>query len=120
MKNDYENDLEREGGYKGSSVSGTLHPSHGRAIASIIIGGGTLLLIWLKFIVFFFSFIFIGLTIVGIVLAVSARKRNALAGYSTLLGSIGLALNIVALAVHSFFLIACSACAAFAFSLFQW
>lgn len=84
-------------------------PSNGLAIASIVLGVGSLLLIWVKLILIFLAPIFIIATIIGIFLAVAARKRNAIAGHPTILGTIGLILNVLALIVHSVAFIACNA-----------
>ena len=92
-------------------------PNSAGAIASVILGGGSLLLIWLSIFVFFFSLIFIVLNVVGIMLAVSARKQSHMGGHSSGLATLGLVLNIISLILYSITFIACTACAACAITL---
>ena len=93
-------------------------PSHGLAIASIVLGGGALVLIWVKFIAIFFALIFILTSIIGIMIAVSARKKGYINGHPTGLATIGLLLNILSLIIYSLGFTACSVCVACTFTLF--
>ena len=93
-------------------------PSSIGAIVSLILGGGTLLLVWANTLFFVLSIIFILINIVGIVLAVSARKRCYSRGYPSGLATFALVVNILSLILHSIMFIACTACVACAFTLF--
>ena len=92
-------------------TSPTEPPQEGLAIASLIIGVVCILLIWLKFILIFLAPVFMGLNGIGIVLAISNRKRNELNGHATVLSSVALIVNIVSLVLYTVSLIACIACA---------
>lgn len=82
-------------------------PGQGMATASLVLGIISLVLgVWFGL----FSFIFIVLSIVGIVLAVTAKKRNAEAGYPPGVATAGLVLNIIALALAALSFIACGIC----------
>ena len=110
--------FEEEENYLDVVKRGTPNPSNFRAIASIVIGGATLLLIWLKFILIFLALLFIAANIAGIFLAASARKANESAGYPTILATVGLVLNIISLVIYSIGFIACTACVACVVTLF--
>ena len=92
-------------------ASPTEPPKEGLAIASIVIGAICILLIWVKFIVIFLAPIFMMLNGVGILLAISNRKRNELNGHATIWSSVGLIVNIVSLVLYTISLVACIACA---------
>lgn len=110
--------FEEEESYLDAIKRDTPSPSNFRAIASIVIGSLTLLLIWLKIILIFLALLFIVVNIAGIFLAVSARKANESAGHSTALATVGLVVNVISLAIYSVGFIACSACAACVVTLF--
>ena len=91
--------------------SGATPPGNALAIAAIIIGAVTIFLIWLKFIVIFLALFFILVNIAGILMAVSAGKKNMAANAPMVLPRIGLAVNIVSLVIYLLGFIACSVCA---------
>ena len=85
---------------------------NGLAIASIVIGAGSIFLIWLKFFLLFLSIFFVLLAVIGIFMAVAAKRRNEAAGYPSGLATVGLVLNIISLVINAVSFVACVACVA--------
>jgi|GEM_PF-3872282 len=102
-----------QGASHGSPRSG-----NGLAIASIVIGVGSLLLLWMKLILILLSILFIIANVAGIFMAVSARRRNESEGRSSGLATIGLIVNIISLSIYSLGFVACTACTACVISWF--
>ena len=75
-------------------------PDTARAVTSIVIGGLSLLLLWLQFAFVFLALFFIALNILGLILATSSRKRNERAGHHTWPATVGILLNIVSLIIY--------------------
>jgi len=91
---------------------------NGLAVASVIIGVGSLLLLWMKLILIFLSLLFIVANVIGIFLAISARRKNESAGRSSGLPTVGLVINIISLVIYGLGFTACTACTACAISWF--
>ena len=85
------------------------NPGAMSGIISIAIGGLSLLLIWLKFLFVLLGIFFMIVNIIGIVLAVSSRKKCENSGYSTTPPTIGLILNIISLIIFTLGFTACTA-----------
>ena len=75
-------------------------PATARAVTSMVIGGLSLLLLWVQFAFIFMALFFIAVNILGLMLAVSARKRNERAGHHTWPATVGMLLNIVSLIIY--------------------
>ena len=105
---------EDDGGSSGRSPNS----GHGLAIASIVIGVGSLLLLWMKLILIFLSLLFIVANIAGIFMAVAARRRSESTGHSSGLATVGLVVNVISLIIYVLGFVACTACIACVISWF--
>lgn len=81
-------------------------PGQGLAIASLVIGIVSILFSWSSF----FAIIFMVTSVVGIVLATSAKKKNAEVGLPAGMAMAALVVNIVALVFSSIGFLACGVC----------
>ena len=120
----YFEDDDRNEGYFGDRNNLPYMPHHGsapgnaKAIASVLIGAICLVLVWIKFFLAFLALLFITANIVGIWLAISAKRDNRAIGHSGGLASLGLALNIFSLVLFSILLIIFTALVTFILNLF--
>ena len=78
------------------------------AIASLVLGILSLIIMWIPFI----SFVAIILSVIGIILGAIGKKQLATAGQPTGMATAGIVLSIISLALSTIFVIACGACAA--------
>jgi len=87
-------------------------PGNALAIASIVIGIGAIVLVVVKFFLFFLAIFFIALSVGGLLMAVAARKQNERAGQRSALPMIGIIVNCISIFIHSTFFVACTVCTA--------
>jgi len=85
------------------------YPGKNKGIASLILGIVALVFTWFSI---YAQSIAIILSIVGIVLAISAKKESQAAGAPSGMATGGLVCSIIALSLSSIMFIACSACVA--------
>ena len=83
-------------------------PGQGLAIASLVIGIASILFSF----TIVFAIVFVISSVVGILLAVTAKQRNNAAGHSGAngLATAGLVLNIIALVLSASIFLICTAC----------
>lgn len=84
----------------------TQPPGQGMAVASLVLGIVSIIFCWTSL----FAVIFMVTAIVGVVLAISAKKKNAEMGMPPGLATGGLVLNIIALVFSAIGFLTCGVC----------
>lgn len=83
-------------------------PGNGLAIASLVLGITSLVFMWFGY----FALLSIAMAVVGIILGISAKKKNAQVGAPAGMATAGIVCSIIALALSALVLVVCTICVA--------
>ncbi|MDR2670562.1 MAG: DUF4190 domain-containing protein, partial [Oscillospiraceae bacterium] len=81
-------------------------PGHGMGVASLVLGIIALVLTWIPWV----NIVAIAMSVIGLILAITARKKNAAVGAPSGVATGGLICSIIALALSVLSFVTCTLC----------